>query len=117
MKDEIFAYVASQYGTDPEYLWPEYPEFAVMRHRGSNKWFAMVMVISGDKLGLDGDAPIEILNVKSSPDDIEFFKHVPGFFPAYHMNKKHWLTVALDGTVEKEKVFSFIDASYRLTGK
>ncbi|MBF1202590.1 MAG: MmcQ/YjbR family DNA-binding protein, partial [Fusobacterium periodonticum] len=34
--------------------------------------------------------------------------------PAYHMNKKHWCTICLDGTVELEKIYNLIDISYEL---
>lgn len=40
-----------------------------------------------------------------------------GILPAYHMNKEHWITILLDGTVSKEKICELIDISYELTGK
>lgn len=40
-----------------------------------------------------------------------------GFYPAYHMNKEHWITIFLDGSVDDEKILSLIDISYDLTVK
>ncbi len=40
-----------------------------------------------------------------------------GFLPAYHMNKEHWITILLDGSVEREKIKQLIDLSYELTEK
>ena len=41
----------------------------------------------------------------------------PGIFPGWHMNKAHWLSVALDGTVEDEKIRFLVDMSHELTKK
>ena len=43
------------------------------------------------------------------------FREEPGIFPGWHMNKAHWLSVALDGTVEDEKIRFLVDMSYELT--
>ena len=40
-----------------------------------------------------------------------------GILPAYHMNKEHWITVLLDGSVEKQKIYDLIEISYDLTRK
>ena len=38
-----------------------------------------------------------------------------GFFPGYHMNKAHWVTVALDGSVEDYKIKMILDMSFNAT--
>ena len=45
------------------------------------------------------------------------FRMEPGIFPGWHMNKAHWLTVALDGNVDDEKIQFLVDMSYELTKK
>jgi predicted DNA-binding protein (MmcQ/YjbR family) len=40
-----------------------------------------------------------------------------GIFPAYHMNKAHWISALLDGSVEKEKLEWLLDLSFDLTNK
>lgn len=116
MKDSVFVYIKKKYKTSPEYLWKRYPEYAVFRHADNNKWFALQAAVPGDKLGIDRDEPVQIINVKV--DDI-FFRDMlikqEGIIPAYHMNKQHWITVLLDGSVKQEQVFDLIDASYMAT--
>ena len=116
MKDSVFEYIKKKYKTSPEYLWKRYPEYAVFRHADNSKWFALQAAVPGDKLGIDRDEPVQIINVKV--DDI-FFRDMlikqEGIIPAYHMNKQHWITVLLDGSVKQEQVFDLIDASYMAT--
>ena len=116
MKDSVFEYIKKKYKTSPEYLWKRYPEYAVFRHADNNKWFALQAAVPGEKLGIDRNEPVQIINVKV--DDI-FFRDMlinqEGIIPAYHMNKQHWITVLLDGSVKQEQVFDLIDASYMAT--
>lgn len=53
----------NQYGDNLAFLWPQYPCYAVFRHNGNQKWYA-VMDVPKSKLGIDGDGVIDILNVK-----------------------------------------------------
>ena len=116
MKDAVFIYIKKKYKTSPEYLWKKYPEYAVFRHADNNKWFALQAAVPGNKLGLGGDDLIEVVNVKV--DDM-FYRDMlirqEGIIPAYHMNKQHWVTVLLDGSVKQEQVFDLIDTSFLAT--
>jgi predicted DNA-binding protein (MmcQ/YjbR family) len=61
---------------------------------------------------LDGDLSI---NLKCDPDfAIELREKYPAVTPGYHMNKKHWNTVILDGSVPDKEVLAWIDHSYNL---
>lgn len=113
-RQQIFDWVSSQYGTEPEYLWAKYPGFAVLRN-SSGKWYGAVMNIAKNKLGLDGDEIIDILDVKCDPLLIGSLRMQNGYLPAYHMNKNSWITVILDGSVEYEQIKNLIDLSYELT--
>lgn len=73
------------------------------------------MNVSRDKLGLEGDGEVEIIDVKCHPAKVDDLKRSPGFRPAYHMSKEHWLTAVLDGSVSSEEVFALLDESYELT--
>jgi len=76
--------------------------------KAKEKIFALV--------NLDGDLSI---NLKCDPGlAIELRERFSAVTPGYHMNKKHWNTIILDGTVPDKEVFSWIDHSYDLiTGK
>ena len=116
MKDKVFAYIKKKYKASPEYLWKRYPDYAVFRHSDNNKWFALQAAVPGEKLEVGGEDLIEVINVKI--DDM-FFRDMliqqDGILPAYHMNKQHWITVLLDGTVSEKQVFDLIDASFMAT--
>ncbi len=116
MRQKIIDYIKKKYKSAPEYLWKKYPDYAVFRHEDNNKWFALQAPVPKDKLGLEGNEIVEVINVKV--DDM-FFRDMlirqDGILPAYHMNKQHWVTVILDGTVSEEQVCSLIDSSYMAT--
>ena len=115
MRDRIFAYIKKKYKADPEYPWGE-DDGAVLRHEDNRKWFALVMNIGRDKLGLTGEERVDVVNLKI--DDMAFkdvLMQDKGIFPAYHMNKEHWITVLLDGTVEEGQIRNLIDLSFTAT--
>jgi predicted DNA-binding protein (MmcQ/YjbR family) len=61
---------------------------------------------------LDGDLSV---NLKCDPSfALELRERYSSVTPGYHMNKKHWNTVMLDGTIPDKEIFSWIDHSYDL---
>ena len=112
-REEIFEYVKKQYGTIPEFLWSSSPDSAVLRHH-NGKWYAVIMNVERSKLGLDGDGTVEIIDVKCDPEMTGMIIQTYGFLPGYHMNKQHWITILLDGTVGESKILDFLDMSYDL---
>ena len=112
-RKEIFEYVKKQYGTIPEYLWSSSPDSAVLRHQ-NGKWYAVIMNVEKSKLGLNGDGTVEIIDVKCDPEMTGMIIQTYGFLPGYHMNKQHWITILLDGTVGESKTLDFLDMSYDL---
>ena len=115
-RQTVYDYIRRKYKTKPEYPWRRYPEYAVFRHEDNNKWFALQAVVSGDKVGLRDSEYVDVINLKV---DDPFFRDMmireEGIMPAYHMNKMHWISVRLDGTVPEEKVFELIDMSFLAT--
>ena len=111
---EIINYIKNKYGDELEFLWGKSPKNAVVRRKSSNKWYAVILTISKRKFNLDSDELVEVINLHNSPEEIEKLIDNKRYFPAYHMNKKHWCTICLDGTVELEKIYKLIDKSYEL---
>lgn len=109
------AYIEETYGAAGEYLFAGDPATCVFRHGNNRKWFAIFMEIPKAKLGLETAGNICVVNFKCDPRLIGSFRLEPGIYPAYHMSKAHWLTVALDGTVPEDKVKFLLDMSYDLT--
>ena len=114
-RKELESYIVDKYSVEPEYPWQSAPSFAVFRHSNNKKWFAVIMTITKDKLGFDSTENIDIVNLKCDP--LMNVTSEAGVFPAYHMSKTHWISVALDGTVEKEKLEWLLDLSFDLSNK
>ena len=111
---EIVAYVKNKYGDELEFLWEKSPKNAVVRRKSSNKWYAVILTIPKRKIGLESDEVIEVINLHNIPKEIEKLIDYKRYFPAYHMNKKHWCTICLDGTIELKEIYKKIDISYEL---
>lgn len=114
-KNEIFEYVKEKYNTTPEYLWQKYPNYVILRNNDNKKWYAAIMNVSKEKLGLDGKEEIDIIDIKCYPEMIGSLRKEKGVLPAYHMNKEYWLSIVLDGTFLKEKLFELLDLSFEIT--
>ena len=114
-RQELAAYLTDSYSTDGEPLFAKYPSFLVFRHNGNRKWFAVIMDIPRKNLGLPGGDEICVVNLKCDTRLIGSFREEPGIFPGWHMNKAHWLSVALETCVEDEKIRFLVDMSYELT--
>ena len=112
-KEEIFEYVQKQYGTIPEYLCSKLKDSAVLRHE-NGKWYAVIMTVEKSKLGLEGNDLVDIMDVKCDPEMISMIIQTYGFLPGYHMNKQHWITILLEGSVSEAKILDFLDMSYDL---
>lgn len=64
------------------------------------------------------DSPDLRFNVKCDPDKaLELREQYPAVQPGYHMNKKHWNTVFVDGSVKSDLLREWIDDSYNLVAK
>ena len=113
LREDVEKYIKKKYKASPEYLWKRYPYYAAFRHEDNRKWFAIIMDVDGDKLGLPGTERIDIIDVKI--DDLmlrDILLQQEGFLPAYHMNKGGWITILLDGTVKADEICNMIDASF-----
>ena len=113
-KEDLFQYALETYGTEPEFPFAPEDTAAVLRQAVNRKWYAIVMSVSRKRLGLSGEGEMDVLNVKCDPLLIGSLLLSEGFRPAYHMNKKHWVTILPD-RVPKEDICGLLDMSYDLT--
>jgi predicted DNA-binding protein (MmcQ/YjbR family) len=63
----------------------------------------------------NGEGYVDVVNVKCAQEIIDSMWQESGIFPAYHMNKNHWLTLALDGSADDDTVIWLVGMSYELT--
>ena len=114
-RTELETYIESTFGITADYPFTGDFVTAVFRHPSNRKWFAIATRIPMTKLGIDKDEPIDVVNVKCDPEILRSFHGQPGIYPAYHMNRNHWLTVALDGRVDDDTMAFLLGISYDLT--
>lgn len=94
-KQSFLSYCSGTYGTSPDYPFDEDFETAVLRHVDNRKWYAIVMRVSRCKFGFDSDEMIDVVNLKLPIEMFGSFGVADGVYPAYHMNKLHWISVLL----------------------
>ena len=111
----IMAQVQEKYGNQLEYLWEKSPDTAVLRHEDNQKWYAVVMRIPWDKLEKGREGLVEAVNLKH--DQVSNLLSKKGIYPAFHMNKRYWLSLALDDSLQDEEVIELIERSWNLTVK
>ena len=114
-RTEFEALVTEHSGAMPERPFEKDQSIVIFRHSGNRKWFAAVMTIPCRRLGLDGDGKIDIVNLKCAEELLDSLWQEDGIWPAYHMNKRHWITVALDGRVPTETLLWLLSISRDLT--
>lgn len=114
---QIISYVRGKYGDELEFLWKKTPENAIWRRKDNSKWYAALLTISKGKLGIDSDEVITIIDLRVEPEKVSSLIDGVKYFPGYHMNKKSWYTICLDGSVPANEICERIDESYRLAKK
>ena len=111
----IMAQIQEKYGNQLEYLWEKSPDTAVLRHEGNKKWYAVFMRIPWDKLEKGREGLVEAVNLKH--DQVADLLLNKGIYPAFHMNKRYWISVAFDDTLSDEGVLELIERSWNLISK
>ena len=110
-------HVRAAFGAEPEYLWQKFPGNAVWRRADNRKWFGALLRVAASKLGIGGDEQVEILDLRAAPEALAALVDGKRFFPGYHMNKRHWYTLLLDGSTPEGELFERIGESYDLAQK
>lgn len=113
----VIQYIRETYQDDFEFLWKKFPDNAIVRRKDTLKWYACLLTVKKNKLGLGGDEYVEILDLRMPPEKIEKTVDCRKYFPGYHMNKRSWVTILLDGNVPAEEIFCRINDSYILAKK
>ncbi len=107
-KQEVIEFAESLQGTVTDCPFDGDFESTVMRHSDTGKWFGLIM-LHEDK---------HYLNLKCDPDMSDLLKReYEGIIPAYHMNKRLWITVILGSDVPDDEIKRLIKHSFDLTDK
>ena len=91
-------------------VYEDYPfedtNWTLMRHKANKKVFAWIFEREG----------YVWINLKGKPEWCDFMRQAyKSVIPAYHLNKTHWNSVILDGTVPDDEIMYMISESYKLT--
>ena len=111
----IMALLQEKYGNQLEYLWEKSPDTAVLRHEDNQKWYAILMRISWEKLDKEKEGEVEVVNLKN--DQVAEMLTLKGIYPAFHMNKSYWISVPLDDKLSDQQILDLIKTSWGLTRK
>lgn len=113
----ILKYAKEYFGAEPQFLWDD--ENAVLRHGTDGKWFAVLLTVQRRRFDRSSDdlKMTEIIDLKCDHVMIGSLLKESGYYPAYHMNKEHWITVVLDGSVSAEDIIKLMTLSFNLTKK
>ena len=114
IKQSFLEHCLDTYGTSPDYPFDEDFETAVLRHGDNRKWYAIVMRVSRRKFGFDSDEVIDVVNLKLPTEMFGSFGAADGVYPAYHMNKLHWISVLLPDASD-EAIQFLVDVSFEAT--
>lgn len=113
-KQSFLDYCLGTFGTSPDYPFDEDFDTAVLRHADNRKWFALMMKVSRRKFGLDSDETVDVINLKLPVEMFGSFGKDDGVYPAYHMNKLHWISVLLPDATDETIAF-LTGVSYEAT--
>lgn len=103
--------IFDKYNDKPIFKW-ENNDAAVFENNG--KWYGIIMNVDKSKI-TSGEGKIEVLNVKLNKNRVSNLLDNIYYFPAYHMNKKSWITVILDDSLSDDVLFDLIEESHSYT--
>lgn len=111
--NRIADHILAEYQDEPEHLFEKFPGYAVFRHENS-KWYGIIMEVHPGQLeNLEENK--EIINLKVPPEKLSSYLEINGIYPAFHMNRKNWISAVLDDTLEDSVLFELIRQSRQLT--
>lgn len=113
--NEIIQYIKGKYQDELEYLWDKFPNNAIWRDKESKKWYGLLIVLPECKLGVESEQICDIIVLRYPKDKLDQIVDGKTIFPGYHMNKKNWITVKLDGSMRIQDICSLVDQSYQLS--
>ena len=115
-KQEFINYCVEKYGTTPDHPFEDDFVTTALRHHDTRKWYALVMEIPRHKFGLESDEITDVVNMKLPVEMFGSFGKEDGVYPAYHMNKLHWISLLLE-EAKMETIEFLVNVSFEATKK
>ena len=116
VREDFFKMVHDQFQVEPDCPFEGDFVSTVFRRPDNLKWFAIVLTVDAQKLGIGAFGDLDIVNLKITPEDREKFRYYENVLPAYHMSKKHWISIVLDEQEDfDEQLIDLTRKSFLLT--
>ncbi len=114
--NRLTSLIDKKYGEAPDFPFSDYESAGVFRYPANRKWYGIIMNVQKSKVTkqpADGakDPGVDVLNIKVGAENMENALKIPGVYTAYHMQRKSWISIIMDGTVPDETVMELIDIS------
>lgn len=117
--DRIKEQIKVRFADELDFPFKKYPAYAVFRNPHNRKWYGLMMSVTKDKIGITSEPEsresITLLNVKVEPAILPDLLKQDGIYPPYHMNKKNWLSLALDDRLTDEQILDLLAQSRKFT--
>lgn len=113
----ILSLVKDTYGDDYETPWGKEEDGIIVRNPRTKKWYLLIMRVNGGKIDPSLTSVMEIMNVRVGEALVSTLIKEKGIYPAYHMNKKYWISVLLDGSVNENGIMDLIAISHKCSEK
>ncbi|MFC3932109.1 MmcQ/YjbR family DNA-binding protein [Streptococcus dentapri] len=124
--NRLAQHLQKKYGDQFDYPFTKYPQYASYRHPANRKWYALIFNLQLGKLDFDRsqltqqelEHELEVVNIKIDKEQerLEELLNIDGIYPSYHMNKKSWISIVLDGQLADEFLYELVDRSRDLVG-
>ena len=108
---ELLETVRSQWGEELEFLWEDSPESAVLRRADTGKWYAVMMRLPKRKFGLADDSISEFILLRIPNEKRDTTLADRRFLSAFHMNKRTWFAIQLDGHMKITEILHLVECS------
>ena len=110
----INEFIYETYDVMPEFLWPNILSYAAFRKKHGGKWFAVIGSVPRCKVDPASRSAqdVEVINVKVDKDQISALLAQDGIYPAFHMNKKCWVSIILDDTLADTDIQRMVGESH-----
>ena len=109
--NRIAGALLGMFGDEPDDPWNgRYPGIGVFRLKNNRKWYAIIMNVDGISVHYPS-AHCDVLTFRAGTERNSELLQIPGFIPAYHMNRKSWASVILDGSVPDSVILAELSAA------
>ncbi len=117
VRDRVISLFLDKYGIEGEMPWSDDNTSIVFRSNKNKKWIGIMMDIPPSRLKMQGEENVDVINLKHTQSKIPSLIDNRYIFPAWHMNKKTWITVLLSSDLDWDFFSSLVEESRRLVEK